>query len=152
MVLRRKLATWHRLSKSEKELTLAAIMVHAVTYACIYLAGLKAWKRTLGRLSPSSLVLEPEVAVAMARGALVRAMRNSRIQGTCLTRSLTTWWLLRRLGVTASLRLGGRRRDGAFQAHGLAGTQGRVINDSPDVAQHYAVFPRGTHRPGRAGS
>lgn len=59
---------------------------------------------------------------------------------TCLSRSLALCWFLRRQGVAAEVQLGVRPRPGGLEAHAWVVWQGAVLNDSPDVAQRYAVL------------
>ena len=72
--------------------------------------------------------------------AVERAGRYLPWKTTCLDRSFTLWWLLRRDGVPATLRIGVRRGETAVEAHAWVEHDGHAINDSPDVAERYAPF------------
>jgi hypothetical protein len=73
-------------------------------------------------------------------------------RANCLHRSLVLWWLLDRRGVPAQLRLGVRRLPGADAPdfHAWVELEGRVLNDRPDIREHYSVFEAVT--PGGANS
>lgn len=72
---------------------------------------------------------------------LVRiAARRGLIGASCLTRSMTLWWLLRRQRIAAELRIGVRRRGGRLEAHAWTEHQGRVLDDDAGVAQRYSPF------------
>jgi hypothetical protein len=67
--------------------------------------------------------------------------RHGLIRATCLHRSLVLWWLMRRRGVTAHLKLGARRADGAFDGHAWVELDGIVLNDREDVTDNYVPLP-----------
>jgi hypothetical protein len=140
-MIKQKLAAWRRLSPSDRNATLEAATIHCATYMLVHTVGLKGWKQTLGRLTRTTNIRPFTEGLREARSALARVSRHTGLNGTCLTRSLTLYWLLRRRGISTDLRLGARQRDNIFQAHAWLEYHGRVINDAADVAEGYAVFP-----------
>ena len=68
------------------------------------------------------------------------AARRGMYDATCLRRSLVLWWLLRRRGIDASLRIGAHIETGAFSAHAWVEFQDEVINDAPDVRERYVTM------------
>ena len=80
--------------------------------------------------------LTPE---AQARLIAVAARRGPWRVG-CLRESLLLWWLLRRRGADAELRVGVREAAGGIAAHAWVELDGRPLNDRPDVASRYAPF------------
>jgi hypothetical protein len=48
---------------------------------------------------------------------------------TCLPRSLTLWWLLRRRGIESELRLGVRKDGDSIVAHAWVECEGEVVGD-----------------------
>jgi len=74
-------------------------------------------------------------------GSLVNAAANrSPIHTNCLQRSLTLWWLLRRIGVTSDLRIGVDRQKDALKAHAWLEKDGIVINDNLESVVRFAAF------------
>ena len=73
-----------------------------------------------------------------------RAVRSVELNGmsrpNCLERSLTLWWLLRRDGIDGELHIGARKEDGQLKAHAWVELRGEVLNDSPEIHNHYARF------------
>jgi hypothetical protein len=59
---------------------------------------------------------------------------------TCLHKSLTLWWLLRRQGISSNLRLGVRKSGGKFEAHAWIEYNGAALNDGDEPAKQYTVF------------
>lgn len=55
---------------------------------------------------------------------------------TCLKKSLVLWWILRRRGVHADLRIGVRRVEGRFESHAWVQHGGRVLLDA-DLAEGF---------------
>jgi hypothetical protein len=68
------------------------------------------------------------------------ASRRGIVRGNCLSRSIALWWLLRRRGIPAQLRIGARKIGNQLEAHAWVEVAGRAINDSDDVNTRYAPF------------
>jgi hypothetical protein len=68
------------------------------------------------------------------------AARHLPWQPSCLPRSLVLWFLLRRQGVPAELRIGVRKSQQQLQAHAWVEVEGQVVNDAPDIAAEYRPF------------
>jgi hypothetical protein len=89
-------------------------------------------------------------AIRYARAVRLAAEHGAG-ETVCLPRSLVLWALLRRRGMKAELRIGvsvasiGPRRFHAWVEH-----NGTVVNDAPNVAEHYLPFG-GTLDPGDTG-
>jgi len=71
------------------------------------------------------------------------AAGSGPIRATCLRRSLLLWWLLRRDGIEAIVRVGVQRGEGgALDAHAWVEYRGRPLNDTEDVALRFLPFER----------
>lgn len=68
------------------------------------------------------------------------ASRYGLVRGNCLSKSIVLMYFLRRSGVDAQLRVGGRKEGKAFEAHAWVELGTTPINDCPDVRQHFAPF------------
>lgn len=68
------------------------------------------------------------------------ASRRGIVRGNCLSRSIALWWLLRRRGIPAQLRIGARKIGNQLEAHAWIEVAGHAINDSEDVQTRYAPF------------
>ena len=68
------------------------------------------------------------------------AARHLPWRPTCLPRSLVLWFLLRRQGVPAELRIGVQKRQQRLEAHAWVEVDRRVVNDTPDIAAEYPPF------------
>lgn len=68
------------------------------------------------------------------------ASRRGLVRGNCLSRSIALWWLLRRRGIPAQLRIGARKIGNQLEAHAWIEVAGHAINDSDDVQTRYARF------------
>jgi hypothetical protein len=86
----------------------------------------------------SELALREEVqsTCRMVRAAL----RYSLSQYTCLEESLTLWYLLRKEGIPACLRIGVRKEGEKFEAHAWVEHDGEALNQDEAMHQHYAAF------------
>jgi hypothetical protein len=58
----------------------------------------------------------------------------------CLQRSLVLARLLSRRGMNPSLKLGVRREDSTLRFHAWIELAGTVVNDRPDIADHFTPF------------
>ncbi len=97
----------------------------------------------LGRW-PSGRALDDEEQVLAQVRATVRLVQGAAAwslhRPTCLHRSLTLWWLLRRQGVASELRIGVRMEQGRFEAHAWVEREGVALNDGSDVNLRFAAF------------
>ncbi|HTG29224.1 MAG TPA: lasso peptide biosynthesis B2 protein [Methylomirabilota bacterium] len=58
----------------------------------------------------------------------------------CLEQSLALWWLLGRQGIASSVRIGTRKTDQKFEAHGWVECDGVALNEPEEAHKHYAAF------------
>jgi hypothetical protein len=65
---------------------------------------------------------------------------NSPWRPNCLERSLALWWFLRLDHIEGELHIGARKEESRFEAHAWVEWNGYVVNDSPDIHEHYARF------------
>lgn len=79
---------------------------------------------------------ELQLTCRMVRAAL----RYSFARFTCLEESLTLWYLLRKQGIPACLRIGVRNESGKFEAHAWVEHGGEALNQDEAMHQHYAAF------------
>ena len=92
-------------------------------------------------------VSEQQIAQAYRSAFLVeKTTRHGLIRANCLQRSLLLWFLLLRRGIYPDLRIGCKLTS-KFEAHAWLELDGHIINDSVDVLETYAVFPRAFNLP-----
>ncbi len=82
----------------------------------------------------------PEQVIRQARIAQRAVQATFGIGGTCLTRSLTLWGLLKRRGVPVELQVGIRKLDGKIEGHAWIEYQGAPINDNPELISTYHAY------------
>lgn len=70
--------------------------------------------------------------------AVERVRCHSPLSGTCLSRSLTLEYLLRRQGIRTKLRIGVRRNGSRIAGHAWVEVNGAALNDTPDVHHEFA--------------
>lgn len=128
------------LSSPERRTVLAAAAALPLLRAGLQVFGLERVQRWLHREPrPGSAPLTIDDASRL--GTLVNgAARRVLGRDHCLTRSLYLWWLLRRRGVGAKLRIGVRLEDGALEAHAWVEHDGVPVNDRPDVGSDFPPF------------
>jgi len=77
----------------------------------------------------------------LATARMVEAAdRHGLVHPSCLTKSLTLWWLLARQGVPSQLRIGIRKDVAKFEAHSWVECDGTALNEPDEHHQHYAEF------------
>lgn len=86
---------------------------------------------------------EVQAACRMVRAAL----RYSFAQFSCLEESLTLWYLLRKQGIPACLRIGVRKENERFEAHAWVELRGEALNQPEEQHRHYAAFEQDLHEP-----
>jgi len=140
---------WHKfwqLSGYERGVALEAAGGLLATWVGLRLAGFRRWKNVLARLTPSPNTTarqveasQPEGAQTIARTAAAAA-RNFFFSTNCLEQSLVLWWLLRRRGIAAELRIGARKEFDRFEAHAWVEVNTAVLNDTNAEHQHFVPF------------
>jgi hypothetical protein len=75
------------------------------------------------------------------------ALRYSFAQFSCLEESLTLWYLLRKQGIPACLRIGVRKENERFEAHAWVELRGEALNQPEELHRHYAAFDQELHEP-----
>lgn len=140
----RRLRKFLELSPEDRVLFLKLWSLLPFVAASLRLLGYPRILRLLSRWSPAAPVQdkisEDSKSYALRLGQLARmAGRYVPTNGSCLRQSLLIWWLLRREGVPAELRIGVRALEG-FTAHAWVEVGGQPVNDAPDVAERFAPF------------
>lgn len=135
---------WSALPRGQRRAVLATAAlvpaVHVLVRALDYrrMMALATW--TADRWPWRGRRVETPDAIEALRLASARVQRYSPLPGNCLSRSLVLFWSLRRRGLAPDLRLGVSLADGVFAAHAWVEHEGRVLNDTADVARRYAPF------------
>jgi hypothetical protein len=100
----------------------------------------------LGWLAPSvnatawQAVASQREAVELIARMAAAAARNFFFDTNCLEQSLMLWWLLRRRGIAAELRIGARKEFERFEAHAWVEVDSAVLNDSSAEHQDFVPF------------
>lgn len=137
------LRKFYALEPADRRLLLLIITVLPLTALGLRLSG---FERTFARLSvlvgrSYQAPLEDEaIYVDRVQRWIRYTKRHGPYPGTCLSRSLVLWCLLRRQGIESILRIGTRTQDEQFQAHAWVEYHGRPVNAGQRVRQHYATF------------
>ncbi len=131
-----------RLTGSERWVLVQALLLLPLTGLALRLLGLRRWQAVLGWFTPAGPGAEAGAEGRTAARLVDAAARHGPYRATCLPRSLALWWLLRRRGVAADLRIGVRKEDGQFQAHAWVESCGLVLNDGADVRERFVPFGR----------
>jgi hypothetical protein len=85
--------------------------------------------------------------VRAACGMVIAALRYSFLQYTCLEESLTLWYVLRKEGIPACLRIGVRKENEKLEAHAWVEHRGEALNQDEAMHRHYAAFEQDLQEP-----
>lgn len=121
-------------------LTLLAVGLRWRGYGSLY--------ALLARRGTGPPAARPNQAAYATTRAVYRAARRLPY-ATCLPRSLTLWYLLRRQGVPSDLHVGVRRESDTFAAHAWVEYQGRALGEGNAVRTRFAAFDRALTGPKR---
>jgi Transglutaminase-like superfamily len=144
----RWLRFWHR-PKSERRLALQALALCLLSLVALKSIGFQRWKRILlassrrekhGTTTVGADDVSRAIAIYAVIGMVARNVPWDLI--TCLPRSLTLWWLLRRRGIGAELRIGVRKDGEVITAHAWVVCRGEVVGDGEHG--RYEPFESGT--------
>lgn len=141
--MRRKLERWRALPGNERWLLLRlAVLLPAMGAALRCLGVRRTFDLLRGEVAsaPSTVPLAAQATAARLARLIDIASRHGPYNATCLRRSLVLWWLLRRRGLPAALRIGVAKAEEQMRAHAWVELAGRVVNDRAAVAADYAVY------------
>lgn len=134
-----------RLSGFERGLMLEAAATLLATWLGLRLVGFTRWKSALTWLALSANATTQLRAASKQRADAIARMsaaaaRNLFFATNCLEKSLVLWWLLRRRGIAAELRIGARKELERFEAHAWVELDSRVLNDAGEEHRHFVPF------------
>ena len=141
---RHGLIVWRLSWRERGALVQAWLMLHGVALALRWTS----FQRVYGFLGRGAAAIHPAAGDEIRLASQIRALAYC-VQGaaawslhrpTCLHRSLTLWWLLRRQGIASELRIGVRKQEGRFEAHAWVEHEGVALNDGLDVGLRFAAF------------
>jgi hypothetical protein len=134
--------TFWQWKADDRRAVLSAFCVMVASRVGLRVAGYGRWISFLSRWPRAraglALVHEtlPKRLALLARAAA----RNLPFQPTCLERSVGLWWLLRRRGLGAEIRIGARKTGDRFEAHAWVECAGLVLNDAGEEHRRFSVF------------
>ncbi|MFZ3216980.1 MAG: lasso peptide biosynthesis B2 protein [Candidatus Acidiferrales bacterium] len=137
---------FRRLSGYERGIVLEAAGGLLATWLGLRLAGFRRWKSALGWLGPSANAAGQLPAAARKESAEViarlcaAAARNFFCATNCLEQSLVLWWLLRRRGIAAELRIGARKEQERFEAHAWVEVDSAALENGGAEHRHFVPF------------
>lgn len=124
---------------------LEATAANVATRLGLRVLGYSRWKALLIRCAPGPKVpAGNDIDTVKAARELARLQqavaRQLSFKANCLEQSLALWWLLRRRGISAELRVGARKAGGTFEAHAWVEVRGIVLNDLTEEHRDFAPF------------
>ena len=140
---RSRLATIRRLSWEDRRLLVEAVFVLSTVGLLLKMVTFQRVHAVMGRLSsaqnrPGGRNARRSTRVTEVAQIVGMASRHTPIANTCLHRSLSLWWLLRRRGFDSQLRFGARKKDDRFEAHAWIEHEGKAVGDDRDAEHEYA--------------
>jgi hypothetical protein len=139
---------FRRLGAFERGVVLEATGGLLATWIGLRLIGFRRWERVLGVFVPPVNTTGPAQSASVQESALLivrmqaAAARNLFFRPNCLEQSLVLWWLLRRRGIEAALRIGARKDSNRFEAHAWLELNSQVLNDASAEHRHFVPFER----------
>jgi hypothetical protein len=137
------------LSRPDRWLALESAMAVAATRVGLTVSGYNAWVSLVARITPENKIPTSKAAPAERVATLLNATaRHLPFEATCLERSIGLWWMLRRRGYEADLRLGARLEAERFEAHAWIERGGVVLNDAAGEYLSFSSFSKPLSDPG----
>ena len=130
----RTLRGYLRLSALERRIAWQSFLGLLITRAGLSLVGFGRWNIAVARLMAFRRTSYEAGMSASVCGTIVRmqaaAERRLLFKASCLEHALVLWWLLRRHGIPAEVRIGGRKEQGRFEAHAWVEIDGVPLGDA----------------------
>jgi hypothetical protein len=139
-----RLRRFSALERPAQELFLRAMVLLPLVAVSLRWRGFRATQAALQRFLSKSNP-EPNAAFANKHAAVTAQMVNAAdrhgfVHPSCLAKSLTLWWLLRRQGIPSHLRIGIRKEKEKFEAHAWVECDGAALNGADEQHHHYSAF------------
>jgi hypothetical protein len=145
--LKPRMANWRtfsRLTGHERRIVLEAATGLIATWAGLRLVGFRRWKGVLQWTAPRKALATSENNSHSTVADVLRmeeaAARNLFFSTNCLEQSLVVWWLLRRRGIAADLRIGARKDQQRFEAHAWVEFRGMALGSGGEDHLHFVPF------------
>ena len=143
--MRAQLDPWRALPGDERRLLVQLAVLLPVIGGALRWFGLRRTYRLLGGAErPAASDTDGAEDSQTTAQRLVRlasiASRHGPYGATCLPQSLTVWWLLRRRGLAAELRIGVGKAEEHVRAHAWVELAGRAINNPPSIAEEFVAY------------
>lgn len=132
--------TWKKFSSTERWLLIQALLLLPVV-AILLQFGAKRTHFLLSIFLPSKLSLLHPTSQILTTANMVKVAAKYYSWATCLRRAFVLWFLLRRQGIGAELKIGTRLAT-EFQAHAWVEYQGFVVGERQATKQHYVAFDK----------
>lgn len=97
-------------------------------------------ERLLSKRSAGQVSAEVSERATLTSHMVSAADRYGLVHPSCLAKSLTLWWLLKRQGIAAALRIGIQKENEKFAAHAWVERNGAALNEPEEHHRHYAAF------------
>ena len=133
------------LSLLEWQLLITSALLLPLTALGLKLIGLKRTQQLMEKFSPNapktSLPVEQELQEGQMVAHMVSVAANHSIyRANCLKQSLVLWWLMRKRGLTAELRIGVKKEDCELNAHAWVELNGNVLIDNEKTINNFHPF------------
>jgi hypothetical protein len=131
---------------AERGVVLGALILLPVVSRSLRLFGFNRTESFLNRSLPSRSAVSQQPAAIQSIHArriarLVRtAVRNGISRPNCLDESVVLFWLLRRQGIDAELRIGVCKENGKFEAHAWVAYAGVTLNETNVPHERFVAF------------
>jgi len=135
---------FNALERPAQELFLRAIVLLPLIALSLRWLGFRATQAGLKRFL-SNVHPERDPALVSKDAAVTARMvnaadRHGLVHPSCLTKSLTLWWLLARQRISSHLRIGIRKEEEKFEAHAWVERDGTALNEPDEHYHHYSAF------------
>jgi hypothetical protein len=135
---------FQELPPGERRLFIAAILLLPIARACLGIGGFNRTYRLITRVFPLRPATRHSCTAERCVKATMRIVGTAAAHGpcraNCLPRSLAALALLRRQGLDAQIRVGARKKAGAFEAHAWISVGTVSVDAYPDGDRPFVPF------------
>ena len=141
--MNKRISQLKALSAEQWQALLSSLVLLPLIALALKLKGFK-WSRAfLGKRVPEVENVPEDTALQIAQSvaSMVSAAANHGVyRANCLPRSLLTWWLLQRKGISAELNIGVNTQAGSMDAHAWVEYKGNILIEKDDVVRRHTTF------------
>lgn len=136
--------TLREINPLQRRYFLKAVIVHWISLSAIRTVGFGKYfqwiNQLLARQASANRSINGVSSQIQKAMIIEKACRYTSHSSTCLSRSITIYWIMQRQNIPVDLQIGFRIREKILEGHAWIELDGQVLNDDGEVQSLYTII------------